>query len=115
MIGNFSIDAIRRLDGGLDYAASWDGDTDYPTGGTLAFTTLLRDAIKAAALAASDRNVRGPETVTILDVQGGDCGVYQPAFVRATGALKVLDAAGAEAALHADLHATRFHALVVTD
>lgn len=114
MIGAITIKAIRQLDGGMDYAASFAGDGDYTTGGTLGVQAALRDAIKTAALAAADRNVRGPEAVTVLDMVAGDCGVYHAAFDLATGALKVRDAAGAEVVAHTDLSGTTFNVLALT-
>ena len=114
-IGAITIKASRRLDGGMDYTASFAGDNAYPAGGTLAFTDALRAAIKAAAAAASDKNVRGPEAVTILDVQAQDCGAYSVGYVQATGALKVTDTTtGAEAAPAADLSGTTFNVAIQT-
>ena len=85
------IDRVNLERGAKLIKCSFPGDTSYPTNGTLGADVLaaLKAAIKAAAGAATDANVRGEEAVTIVDVIGGDCGQYEPYWV--SGNLKVLD------------------------
>ncbi len=117
-IGAITLNGSMNLgNGARAYQASFAGDADYLTGGTLAadVLTALKLAIKTAELAATDTNVRGPENPTIFDVISGDCGQYE-AYWSATG-LKVLDggdATRAEIALHADVSATTFNVSFIT-
>ena len=71
------------------------GDTATPAGGTLEFQKFVRDAIKARNAAASDKNVRGPENVEVVDIIAGDCGQYIPQYLKATDALFIRDGGSA--------------------
>jgi hypothetical protein len=87
-LANVSIDDRGR--NAFEIRMSFDGDDDYPTGGTPAFKAVLRDAIVAAAAIAPDANVRGAESVDIIDVVPGNCGAYQPSYDLATDRLLVM-------------------------
>lgn len=56
------------------------GDDAYAAGGTADFNQFVRDAITAAAAAASDANVRGAEAVSVIEVIAGDCGTLVPSY-----------------------------------
>jgi hypothetical protein len=91
-IGTITIASRLELgDGNKMFKCTFAGDGNYPTNGTLNadVTAALQLAIKTAAAAAGDANVRAIEDVTILDVIQGDCGQYVPCWT-AVG-LKVLD------------------------
>jgi hypothetical protein len=113
--GTITIDNERRLDGGIDFEISAPGDGDYPTGGTATFSTLLKDAIKAAAAAATDKNVRGAENVTINAVVDGGCGIWVPLYDKANDKLKMfVRTTGVEVADHGNLSGTTMHLVVQT-
>ena len=117
-IGTITIGSTVNLGNGARlYKTSFAGDADYVTGGTVAadVTAALILAIKTAELLATDTNVRGSMTPTVVDVIGGDCGQYE-AYWSATG-LKVLDgghATRAEIAAHADVHLVTFNVTFIT-
>jgi hypothetical protein len=118
-IGTITI--VNRVDfgkGEKNFKCTFDGDDNYPTGGTAGADVLaaLKLAIKTAAAAAGDANVRGAEAVTIKEVIGSDCGQYEPYW--ASGKLKVLDggsATRAEVANGTDLSGTSFGVTFICD
>lgn len=70
----------------------FNADNAYVAGGTPDFTDILRAAVAAVAAAATDANVRGAETLEILNVIPGYCGVrYQPAYDKANDKLVMID------------------------
>jgi len=111
-LGTPTIQFVREIrDGGQDIGLQFLGDTATPSGGTADFQDFVRDAIKAAHDAASDKNVRGEEAVTVLSFEAGDCGVYKPVFDFANDKLKVLKMTdGTEAT--GDLSGTTFNGVV---
>lgn len=106
-LANVTIDDRGR--NAFEIRMSFDGDDDYPAGGTPNFKTVLRAAIKAAAAAATDANVRGQENVDIVDVVPGDCGAFLPAYDLTNDKLIVKDDDLVEVAPATDLSPTRFH------
>ena len=118
-LGTFTI--VNRVDydnGVKNFKCSFTGDTSYPTDGTLGAAVLaaLKLAIKTAAAAAGDANVRGPEAITIKNIVGGDCGQYEPYWV--SGKLKVLDggsASRAEVGSGGALNGTTFNVTFLCD
>lgn len=99
------------------FKCSFDGEDDYPAGGTADVQAALRTAIETAAGAATDKNVRGIENVTIVDVIPGDCGQYVPSWDYANGKLKVRDGGHAtwdEVTAAADISATTFNVTFIT-
>lgn len=90
-IGTITIGARVDAANGLKlFKCSFAGDGSYPTGGSAALTAL-KTAIAAAATAASDKNIRGPEAVAIVDIIPGDCGQYVPSWDYTNSKLKVRD------------------------
>lgn len=116
-LANGAINARRDgFQGGVDLLIEFDGDSSYPTGGTADFTAFVNAIIAAAAAAAGDANVRGPETMTVVAVIPQDCGQYVPNFDIANDKLFVRDGGHAtwdEVANTTDLHTTKFNVLVV--
>lgn len=110
-LGTITIMNSRQtIDGGLELLLQFAGDDAYPAGGTPDFNVAVRDAIKAAALAAVDANVRGRESVSVLYVVPQDCGQYVPSYTYSADKLFVRDggnATWAEAA--GDLSTTTFN------
>jgi len=112
---------VNRVDygkGEKNFKVSFAGDGAYPTGGTAGADVLaaLRLAIKTAAGAAGDANVRGSEAVTIKEIIGSDCGQYEPYWVG--GKLKVLDGGHAtrnEVANGTNLAGTTFNVDFICD
>ncbi len=99
------------------FKCSFLGDTSYTTNGSAGVQALLRTAIKTAAAAAGDANVRGIENVEIVDIIPGDCGQYVPSWTYATGLLKVRDgghATWAEVANTTALNTTTFNVTFIT-
>ena len=99
------------------FKCSFVGDTSYSTGGSEGVATLLQTAIKTAAAAAGDANVRGIEQVAIVDVIPGDCGQYVPSWDYANRKLKVLDGGNAtwdEVAGAVALDGTTFNMTFIT-
>lgn len=112
-IGTITIEAREDAGNGLKlFKCSFAGDSAYPTNGSTTAETLLRAAITAAAVGATDKNIRGPEVVDIIDVIPGDCGQYVPSWTYATALLKVRDGGHAtwnEVGNGTNLAATTFH------
>jgi hypothetical protein len=118
-IGTITITArVEDTNGTLKlFKCSFDGDDDYPTGGTADVQASLRTAIETAASGATDANVRGIENVTVVDVIPGDCGQYVPSWDYANGKLKVRDGGHAtwdEVANTTDLSGTTFNVTFIT-
>jgi hypothetical protein len=114
-LGTITMDAERRLDGGIDFEISFPGDSAYPTNGTATFSTLLKAAIKAAAAAATDANVRGYENITINAVIDGGCGIWVPQYDKANDKLKMfVRTTGVEVGNGVDMHATTCKLVVQT-
>ena len=119
-IGTITI--VSRVDYGKGekaFKCSFAGDGSYTTGGTPAAEVLaaLKLAIKTAAAAAGDANVRAGENITIKEIIGGDCGQYEP-YLTAAGDLKVLDGGHAtrnEAGSGANLSGTTFNVTFLCD
>lgn len=116
-LGTPTINAIRETrDGGQELLMSFDGDGNYPAGGTADFNDYVRDAIKTAHAAAADANIRGEERVAALAVVPQDCGQYVPSYDYANDKLFVRDggdAAWAEVGAGTNLSGTGFNVLVV--
>ncbi|MCK9629912.1 MAG: hypothetical protein M0R37_15150 [Bacteroidales bacterium] len=113
--GTITIENERRLDGGIDFEISAPGDSDYHAGGTPTFSTLLKTAIKDAAAAADDKNVRGYEKVTINAVIDGGCGIWVPLYDKANDKLKMfVRTTGVEVADHVDMKGTTMKLVVLT-
>lgn len=116
-----TITIVSRLDYGKGekiFKCSFPGDTSYPTGGTAGADVLaaLKTAIKTAAAAAGDANVRGIEGVTIKEIIPGDCGQYVPSWTG--GKLKVRDGGHAtwdEVANTTALNGTTFNVTFLCD
>jgi hypothetical protein len=103
-------------DGAADLLISFDGDNAYPAGGTLDFTAYVRDIVAAVAAAATDKNVRGAESLEIDAVIPQNCGQYVPSFDKAADTLFVQDgghATWAEVAPATDLSGTTFNLVVL--
>lgn len=106
------VEATKKAGAPKVYAVSFDGDDSYPTGGSTDAETALNTAIKAAAVAATDKYVRGNENVQIVGILDSDCGQYVPWWDAANNKLKVRDGGHAtwdEAANEADLSSTTFN------
>ena len=118
-IGTITIVDRINLDGGHKLVkCSFDGDDAYPTGGTTAANVeaALKLAIKTAAAAADDANVRAVENLSIVDVIAGDCGQYVPSWT--SSKLKVRDggsATWAEASNEGDLSGTTFNVTFICE
>lgn len=95
-------------DGGFDIKISFSGDNAYPAGGTPDFQAFLQSIIAAVAAAATDKNVRGPENVEIIEIIAGECGVLIPRYDKANDKLKVFDEALVENAVP-DISGTTFN------
>ncbi len=114
-VANVAINARRGNKDGFELNIEFDGDATYPAGGTPSFTGVVKAAIKAAAAAATDKQVRGEENITIVDVVAGDCGQYVPQFVVASDKLFVRDGGHAtwNEVAPGDLSATKFNLTVL--
>ena len=118
-IGTITI--VSRLDfgkGEKNFKCSFAGDASYPTGGTAGADVLaaLKLAIKTAAAAAGDANVRAIEGVTIKEILPGDCGQYVPSWT--SGKLKVRDGGHAtwnEVGNGTNLSGTAFNVTFICD
>lgn len=118
-IGAITIETrAEDTDGAMKlFKCSFDGDASYRTGGTEGVQAELRSAIKLAAAAAGDANVRGIENVTIVDLIPGDCGPYVPSWDYASGKMKILrggHATRAEVPWGSALFGITFHVTFVT-
>jgi hypothetical protein len=85
---------------------TFNGDGDYPTGGTVDFTDLLNAAVKTAAGVASDHNVRGAETLEILGLLEDNTTTYRAVYDKANDTLLMYDETMTEVVAHTDLHTT---------
>lgn len=116
-LGTPTINAIRETrDGGQELLMSFDGDDNYPTGGTTDFNAYVRDAVKTAHAAAADANIRGEERVAALAVVPQNCGQYVPSYDYANDTLFVRDGGHAtwqQVPNTTDLSGTTFNVLVV--
>ena len=91
-LGTMTIVEVTKEAGSLKViVASFAGDDAYPTGGTATAETALNTAIKTAAAAATDANVRGNENVEIVGIMDSDCGQYVPIWDAANNKLKMRD------------------------
>lgn len=102
--------------GGADINIEFDGDTSYPTGGTLEFQKFVRDLVEATGEAAVDKNVRGAQNLEIVDIVAGNCGQYVPSYDKSVDSLVVLDGGSATWAEVADttpLNGTKFNLTVM--
>jgi len=110
-IGTITINKHEPEMGLIDI--SFPGDGAYAAGGTENFEASVEAAIKAAAAAAVDKNVRGERNIEILNVMQRDCGDFVPLFVPGTtDKLKVYKRSdGAEAS--GNLSGTTFNLTVV--
>jgi hypothetical protein len=82
-----------------DYAVAmdFDGDTDYPAGGTAAFQAFVQKTAGRGAL-------------EVLGIVDGGCGLYVPIYDKANDKLAAfVRTTGVEVAAHVDLHGTKFH------
>lgn len=98
--------------GGMLLDCSFAGESSYPTGGTTAvnLAAALKTALVAEVAAATDKNVRGFETLSVVGLIPGDCGQYVPSIV--DGKLKVRDGGSgtwAEVSGSANISTTTFH------
>ena len=111
-LGTMTIVEATKEAGSLKVMAmSFAGDSAYPTGGSTDAETKLNAAIKAAAAAATDANIRGNENVEIVGVFDDDAGQYRPIWDAANNKLKVRDmghATNDEVANTTDLSGTTF-------
>jgi len=114
-LGTITIQSVREnRDGGQEILCSCAGDSDYPTGGTLALNAKLQAAIKTAHANATDHHVRGEEEVEIMYIVPVSAGAFVPSYAYATDKLFVYsNATDAECALHDDLHLTTFQFVAV--
>ena len=91
-LGTITILSLRETkDGGQELLLSMAGDGAYPAGGTADFNAAVRAAIKTAADAATDANVRGLERVAVQHVIPVTAGVYVPSYDYANDKLFVYD------------------------
>lgn len=93
---------------------SFLGDDGYPAGGTPNFNAYVRAAIKAAADAASDKNVRGLEQVSVIEVVSGNCGAYQASYDIDDDKLYVQNMSDGAEATPGDLSSTTFNVTAIT-
>ena len=113
-LGTITIDSVAGQKPSTPMFAidvEFDGDDEYPTGGTAEFTAAIRDAIEAKRAALSDANVRGRTNIEIICVSGYDAGQYVPWFDADNDKLFVRDggsATWAEVANEEDLSETSF-------
>jgi len=116
-LANGVLKVRRDLEAGCaDLNIEFDGDTSYPTGGTADFQDFVRDIVEAAAAAASDSNVRGAQSLEIVDIVPGDCGQYVPSYDKTNDKLFVRDggsATWAEVANTTPLNGTKFNVTVL--
>jgi len=115
-LANLAIEARSNKVSDFKVRMNFDGDDAYPTGGTATFQALFRAAVNAANAALSDSNVRGDESLEILDIIGGDCGQYVAFYDKTNDKLKVLDggsATRAEVTATTDLSGTKFNITVI--
>jgi hypothetical protein len=92
-------------------AMHFAGDGATPAGGTTAFAAYVQTAIKLAAAAATDKNVRGASTVEVMGIALGPCGVYRPVYDKANDKLKIYDEKNVEAT--GNLSGTTYYMLVI--
>lgn len=108
-LGTPTILSIRETrDGGQEILLSVAGDGAYVAGGTADFNTFLRTAIKAAAAAATDKNVRGAEQVACQHVIPVSAGVYVPSYDFANDKLFVYDNSTDAESIVANMSGTTF-------
>lgn len=116
-LGTITITKVRETaDGGQEILMSFLGDTSYPTGGTAGFNALVRAAIKAKHVAATDALVRGAEQVAVMAVVPQNCGQYIPSYDYTNDKLFVQDGGSAtlaEVAGTTALNGTTFKVLVI--
>jgi len=113
-IANFVIEEVKTTRmGGQMIRCNFDGDSTYAAGGTPDFNAVLQAAVKAAAAAATDKNVRSVEEVECLAVVPQNCGTLVPSYDFAADKLFVYDnATDAENAV-ADISGTKFNCLCI--
>lgn len=113
-LGTMTIQAVRETrDGGQELLISCAGDNAYVAGGTPNFNAALRAAIKAAAAAATDKNIRGQEDVACMYVVPQRAGVYVPSYDAANDKLFVYDNSTDAESIVADMSATTFEFVAV--
>jgi hypothetical protein len=87
---------------------SFAGDSDYPTGGTATFATL----VKAALDAGSVESLAGIEVLGVVEIL--PVATHYPVYDKANDKLMLfVRTTGAEEAAHADLHLTTFRVAVI--
>jgi hypothetical protein len=115
-IENVLIKVIRQVgvDGAQDIRMSFDGDDAYVAGGTADFTEVVKDAIEAAAVAASDSNIRGGQpNLEVVEVISADCGIYLAKYDQTNDKLKaVVGSTGVENAT-GDISGVTFNVTVL--
>jgi len=113
-IGAITIESVRETrDGGQEILMSFAGDGAYVAGGTADFNDSVREAIKLAAAAASDSNVRGEEQVAVMYVVPVTAGVYVPSYDYAADKLFVYDNSTDAESVVANMSATTFRLVAV--
>lgn len=113
-IGAITIESVRETrDGGQEILMSFAGDGAYVAGGTADFNDAVREAIALKHAAASDKNVRGEEQVSVMYVVPVTAGVYVPSYDFANDKLFVYDNSTDAESVVANMSATTFRLVAV--